>query len=348
MCCPTCNRRVQDMHARPSGPWLLDVSLVTLTFKCAFTASSPAWISLNTVLNNIIDNVNHTPHHTTFTTWSPCLSNRHKVAILTTASETCANSTSSVFAPVVGYLNTAPSVTHMFLDYAVLTLAPTTPDQKIACDIITVQAPNPGVAGAIGKRFGWDPKHSSLLKQLQVCAPAAFSRPGDLIRDFWAWAELRDVGDPRTPSRSNSLGSENEGVLFSTNSDEKNMAMFFPEDEEDHERRRAPNDDETLVMIFQWNCHEAGDRFKHPMRISYGQNSQEVGSDLYDRQVAHPVRQLEGVGAQVDTLKLELRGVGERILAPGKSGDGAARERSGSRTLGVMTGLGERVSGFWR
>lgn len=241
---------------------------------------------------------------------------------------------------------------HVLLDYSIFTLSASSPEQKISCDVIVLRAPNPGIAGAIGKRFGWDPKHSSLSKQMLLGAPGVFSRPGDLIKDWWAWAELRDAGDQRSPELSSSLGSEGEGVLRSTNSDEKNMSMFFPEEDDDDERKGDKMNDETLVMLFQWRNHDSADRFKHPLQKSYGLNDQEVSPDLWDRHVAHPVRQLEGVGAQVDTLRLELRGVEERILELEKnraSAGGGGRERSGSRTLGVMaTGLGERVGGLWR
>ncbi|KAF2794918.1 hypothetical protein K505DRAFT_407237 [Melanomma pulvis-pyrius CBS 109.77] len=359
VCCRTCDHRTRAMHTLPSTPSLLDVCLITLTFKSTFPTSTPlasstsSYTALNAVLNDITDTLEQTPHPTTFTTWSPCLSDPHKVAILTTASETCAGGTSHVFAPVLKHLSAPPSVQHIFLDYSVLTLAASSPEHKIPCDIIVLRAPTPGIAGAIGKRFGWAPKRSSLSAQMLLGAPAAFSRPGDLIRDFWAWAELRDSGEPGSPSRSSSLGSEHEGVqLKSTNSDEKNMSLFFSEDEgeDDDGSKHNDMDDETLVMIFQWSSLEAADRFKHPLQRSLGQNGQEVGPDLWDRHVAHPVRQLKGVGAQVDTLRLELRGVEERILVAGKNNTVAGvRERSGSRTLSVMaTGIGERVSGFWR
>jgi hypothetical protein len=341
-------------------PSLMDVCLITLTFTSAFPTSisdTAAYSALNTVLNNITEDLLQTPHFTTFTKWSPCLSNPHKVAILTTASEACSDTASLIFEPVLKHLSTNPSVLHVFLNYSILTLAASSPEQKISCDVIVLRAPNPGIAGAIGKRFGWDPKHSSLSKQMLLGAPGAFSRPGDLIRDWWAWAELRDTGDPGSPQLSSSLGSEGDGVLRSTNSDEKNMSMFFPEEEEDDDddddadRSGDKMNDETLVMLFQWRNHDSADRFKHPLQKSYGLNEQEVSPDLWDRHVAHPVRQLEGVGAHVDTLRLELRGVEERILEPEKNGAsvGGARERSGSRTLGLMaTGLGERVGGLWR
>lgn len=175
---------------------------------------------------------------------------------------------------------------------------------------------------------------------MELGAPAAFSRPGDLIRDFWAWAELHS-GDPVSPSSSH--GSEYEtSVLRSTNSEEKNMSLFYPEDDAYSQGR---NDDEALVMLFQWSSHADAERFKHPLQNSFGQNGQDVSADLWDRHVAHPVRQLEGIGAKAEKYKLELRGVEERI----ETSKSATRERSGSRRLSVMaTGFGERVSGFWR
>jgi hypothetical protein len=344
------------MYTNPSIPSLVDVCLITLSFNSAFPSSSsgsPAYSALNAVLNNITDDLLQTPHFTNFTEWSPCLTSPHKVAILTTASDACSDTASHIFEPVLRYLSTPPSVLHVLLDYSIRTLATSSPEQKISCDIIVLRAPTPGIAGAVGKRFGWDPKHSSLSKQMLLGAPGAFSRPGDLLKDWWAWAELRDAGDPGSPQLSSSLGSEGEGMLRSTNSDEKNMSTFFPEEEdEEYERKHEKMDDETLVMLFQWRNHDGADRFKHPLQKSYGLNDQEVSPDLWDRHVAHPVRQLEGVGAQVDTLKLELRVVEERIFEPGQNGanaGGGGRGRSESRTLGVIaTGLGERVGGFWR
>ena len=180
---------------------------------------------------------------------------------------------------------------------------------------------------------------------MELGAPGAFSRPGDLIRDFWAWAELTP-GEPISPSGSWGSGYESPGALRSTNADEKNMAMYFPEEEEEHDIGKV--DDETLVMIFQWSSHSDADRFKHPLQKSYGQNGQDVSGDTWDRHVAHPVRQLQGVGAHVDMFKLELRGVEDRIEIR-KGPPLATRERSGSKRLSIMaTGIGERVSGLWR
>lgn len=174
-----------------------------------------------------------------------------------------------------------------------------------------------------------------------VGAPGAVSKPGDLVRDFWTWAELQP-GTPISPSSSVGSGYESAEAkpgLMSTNSDEKNMSLFFAEDEE-----RRNMEDETLVMIFQWSSHVDADRFKHPLQKSYGHNGTEIAGDMWDRHVAHPVRQLKAIGTKVDILKLELRGVGPRM----ETGQGTGRDRSGSRRLSTMaSGIGEKVGGFW-
>jgi hypothetical protein len=233
-------------------------------------------------------------------------------------------------------------VQHIYLDFSVVSLAASSSDSRIPCDTIILRAPNPSVAGAIGKHFGWNPKRSSLSAQIGINAPGgAFSKPGDLVRDFWAWAELHS-DTPTSPASSFGSGSGSPGGrhgLMSTNSDEKNMSLFFAEDEE-----RRNMEDETLVMLFQWSSHANGDRFKHPLQRSYGQNGMGISGDMWDRNVANPVRQLNGYGAKVDMLRLELRGVEPRL----ETGKGAYEDRSGSRRLSTVTaGFGERVGGFW-
>lgn len=315
---------------------------MVLHFKTPVTSTNgPAYTALNGLLNNIVDAAETTSHPTAFTVWSPCSSSPDTIAILTTASETCQDGTSPVFESVLGHLATFPSVRHVYLDYSVMSLAASSPDRRIPCDIVVIGAPSPGVAGAIGKRFGWDPARSALSAQLGIGGAAAFSRPGDLVHDFWAWAELRS-GAPISPSSSAGSGYgsfDGRSALMSTNSDEKNMSMLYAEEEECRNL-----EDETLIMIFQWSSRADADRFKHPLQRSYGQNGQGVSNDLWDRHVAHPVRQLEGIGAKVDMLKLELRGVEPRIQA----GKAAARERSGSKRFSTMaSGFGEKVSGLW-
>ncbi|KAL1612442.1 hypothetical protein SLS60_000669 [Paraconiothyrium brasiliense] len=297
------------------------------------------YTALNILLNSITDAAETTSHPTTFTTWSPCLLNPSVIVILTTANETCSESTSVVFATVLKHLSSPPSVQHVYLDFSVVSLAASSPDERIPCDIIILQAPNPSVASAIGKHFGWDPTKSSLSSQLGACGPAAFSRSGDVIHDFWAWAELHP-GAPTSPCSSIGSGYESldgRPTLRAQNSDEKNMSLFYAEDEE-----RRNMDDETLVMMFQWSSHADADRFKHPLQKSYGQNGQEVSDDMWDRHVAHPLRQATSIGAKANMFKLELRGVGPRM------GKAAARERSGSRRFSTMaSGFGEKVSGLW-
>lgn len=346
-CCRTCDNRNHAVNTHLSfQPTLLDVCLITLSFKAPVTTANPrAYTSLNTVLNNIIDAAENTTHPSRFTSWSVCHDDPKTVLIVTTLSQTCQTGTAPIFEPVLRHLSKLPSAQHVLLDYSVIALAASLPEDRIACDIIIVNAPDARIAGAIGKSFGWDPKRSSLSPRLEQYAPAGFSSPGDLIRDFWAWTEL-----PNQPvSPASSYGSEYEGaavgVLKSTNSDEKNMAMFMAGDEDDKVDKEK-EDDETLVMIFQWSSRADAERFKHPLQKSYGYNQQLISPDLWDRDVANPIRQLEGIGAKVEHLKVELRGVEERIEQGRPS---ASRERSGSRRLSVMaSGMGERLSGFWR
>jgi hypothetical protein len=229
------------------------------------------------------------------------------------------------------------------LDYGIVSLGSSSADTKVPCDVIFLKAPDAKVASAIGKRFGWVSKKSSLSSQTDVQAGAAFSRPGDLIRDFWAWTEI--PRPPLSPSTSqHSHGSyESAQVLRSTNSEEKNMGLDFPEDEED----AGNGDDESLVMLFQWSSHTDADRFKHPLQQSLGTNGEAVSADLWDRHIANPVRQLQGMGAKVERYKLELRSVEDR-LEVGNNAVGA-RQRSGSRRLSSMaTEFSDRLSGLWR
>lgn len=245
------------------------------------TVSSTTWLTAET-----------TSHPTTFTSWSPCLTDPRIVVIISTARETCGYATSPVYEPVLRHLSKPPMVQHVYVDYSILTLAITFPNQRIPIDLIQLQASNSGVAAAIGKQFGWDPKRSSLSLQLSSCASAAFSRPGDLINDFWAWAELR-YEDPISPGSSFASSHESlpkPTVLKSWNSDEKNMSLAFAEEEKND--TQPPMDDETLIMMFQWSGHAEAERFKHPSRASYGRNGESVSQDLWDRQVAHPLRQL--------------------------------------------------------
>lgn len=332
VCCRTCDHRNDAVHASLSAPSQLDVCLVTLTFKAHISPNTKGYAALNTVLNNIIDSEEALTDPTTFTTWSPCLINPKVVIIVSTAQESCSSGTSPVFDDLLQHLAAPPSVQHVYLDLSVVSLAASVPSRRVPVEIIQLQAPNPGVAAAVGKHFGWDPKRSSLALPMQSYASAGFSRPGDLVKDFWAWAELGQ--DPlSTSTQRGSFASSNESLpkpslLRSFNSDEKNMSLNFP-DEEDAEDAAEATNDETLIMIFQWSSHIDAERFKHPSQASYGQNGQEVRRDLWDTHVAHPVRQLQGYGAKVTSYKLELRAVEPRQSCVEECTTG--RVRSGSK-----------------
>jgi hypothetical protein len=351
-CCRTCDHRNDAVNAFPSAPSQLDVCLITLNFMSPISPNTRGYIALNTALNNIIDNEETSSHPTTFTSWSPCLTDDKTAIIVSTARESCSGAASPVFDSLLQYLVKPPSVQHIYLDYSVLSLAASSSDQHVPVDITQLQATNPGIAAGIGKHFGWDPKRSSLSLQMSSCASAGFSRPGDLIKDFWAWVELPS-GDPTSPStNSSSFTSSHESLprplqLRSLNSDEKNMSLPFPSEDDIDEQQQQAQDDETLVMIFQWSSHTAADRFKHPLQPSYGQNGQKIRQDLWDTQVAHPVRQLQGLGVRVVTYKLELRAVEPRQAVAVERTTG--KVRSGSKRLSLMaSGLSEKVTGLWR
>lgn len=346
-CCRTCDHRNNVVFNYQSAPSLVDVCLVALIFKDEVSAHSRSYLALNAFLNDIVDAAESSSHPSTFTSWSPCLSDPRIAVVITTASETCSDSASPIYNDLRALLAYPPSIRHVYLDYAVLSLAATSPEQRIPCDVMTLKAPTSGIAASIGKHFGWEPKRSSLSSQMQNTAPAAFSRPGDLIRDFWAWAELPHDG---SISRSSSLGSSSTHLpmpLVSTNSDEKNMSLYFADEDEDGIQ---DTDDEALVMIFQWHDHTAAKRFKHPLQPSYGPNGEAVRNDLWDDQVARPLRHFESHGAKLETYKLDLRAVEPRMRTRMRAGSKTAgRERSGSKRLSTMAlDLGERVSGIWR
>lgn len=349
-CCRTCDHRNDAVHAFTSAPSQLDVCLITLTFKSHISPNSRGYVALNTALNNIIDSEETSSHPTTFTSWSPCLTDEKTAIIVSTARETCASATSPVFNSLLQYLVKPPSVQHVYLDYSALSLATSSPDQRVAVEIIQLQATNPGTAAAIGKHFGWDPKRSSLSLQMASCASAGFGRPGDMIKDFWAWAELSHEDAMSHSIAGSSFASSYESLpkpnqLRSWNSDEKNMTLPFPAEEDDEEEQAQ--DDETLVMIFQWSSHADAERFKHPLQASYGQNGQNVRQDLWDTQMARPVRQLQGLGAKTVTYKLELRAVEPRQMMAEERTTG--RVRGGSKRLSIMaSGFSEKVTGLWK
>lgn len=306
-----------------------------------------SYTALNGLLNDIIDAADSSSHPSAFTSWSPCLSDPRTAVIVTTASETCSDAAGPIYNVVFAFLARPPRIHHVYLDYSVLSLSPPSPEQKISCEIMILKAPTSGIAAAIGKHFGWEPKRSSLSSHLQNIAPAAFSRPGDLIRDFWAWAELPHEG---RISRTSSLGSSSTHLpapLVNTNSDEKNMSLYYAENDEDHFDEA---DEEALVMMFQWHDHAAAERFKHPLQKSYGPNGVTIRNDLWDGHVARPVRHFQCHGAGLETYKLELRSVEPRLQIRMRADSKAAgRERGGSKRLSLVAlGLGEKVSGIWK
>lgn len=349
-CCRTCDHRNHAVNSRPSPPSQLDVCIVALSFKGNITfTTTKQYTALNTLLNDIIDHEETVSNPSTFTVWSPCSSDPKTAVIVTTVGEIFSTATGPIFDGIRQHLTRPPTVQHIYLDMAVVSLAASSPSQRVCCDVLQLHAPNSDVAVAVGKMFGWDPTRSSLSSRLQSRGAAAFSRPGDLIRDFWAWAEMPFA---RARSLSGSTGSYEtlaaSPPLISTNSDEKNMSLVFP-----CEMDEPPpyTDDETLVMIFQWDSRVAGDRFKDPERKSYGLNGEEVRRDLWDRDVALPIDALQRIGTRIDTYDLELRAVEPRLsvgsMAAGEAP--AARARSGSKRLSIMASeLGDKVSGLWR
>lgn len=352
-CCRTCDHRNNAVNAWPSPPSQLDVYIITLTFTNPLTSTATgSYFALNTLLNNIVDNEESTTRPSTFTTWSPCLTDSKTAVIVTTATGICETPDAPVFDVIREFLEQPLAIQHAYFDLALLSLAASTPEQRLACDITQIHARSPDVAVAMGKLFGWDPKRSSLSTKLQERAPAAFSKPGDLVRDFWSWAELPRASSHRHSSVS--TGSyetlPSSPQLINTNSDEKNMSLPFP-DEDDPP---PYTDDETLIMIFQWNSVADGDRFKDPRQKSYGLNGEEISKDFWDRQVGQPLRNLQQLGAVAETRRLELRAVEPRLIrnettTAAAAPERAARARSGSKRLSIMASeFGEKMSGLWR
>ncbi|KAF1993121.1 hypothetical protein P154DRAFT_528015 [Amniculicola lignicola CBS 123094] len=322
--CRTCEDRTNDLNTISTTPTLVDVCLITLTFSNSNAAyHQSTCIALNTLLNDIKDSGDFAALNR-FILWSPWLCNSRTIIILTTASETCSKSTSPIYQPVLQHLSTPPKVQNIRLDYSVLSLANSTTHEgnaKIPCDIITLSATEPNIASEIGKRFGWNPKQSSLTAKINTHGPFCFGRSGDLIRDFWAWTGA-PPGYPTSPS-SASLGSDD-----------------YSYDTELHE-----DEDETLVMIFQWSSHKSAERFKNPLMPSYGLNEEQLDQDMWDACVARPVRSLDELGADVHCYSLQLQNVEDRIGTVKES----KREISHRRKLSDRAAeLGERISGWWK
>ncbi|CAO2658642.1 Nn.00g063650.m01.CDS01 [Neocucurbitaria sp. VM-36] len=344
--CHTCRHRIQAVTHWPSAPSQLDVCIVKLAFKIPITQTqTEVYVALNTLLNNIIDNEESIARPSTFTVWSPSLSDPRTVVIVTTVSNVCSISTSPIFDALKKYLVAPPTVQHVYLDLAVLSLAAASPEQRVHCDLLQLHAPDPSVAVAIGKQFGWHPQRSSISSQLQKCATATFSRPGDLIRDFWAWAE---VSHSRSRSASESTGSSSlsSPSVLSLHYDQHNTTSSTPDEREHLDSAEG----ETLIMLFQWTSHADAERFKDYSQKSYGPNGEAVNSNLWRREVAYPFEQLQHLGAKADSYKLELRAVEPRIYTGADANTQiAVREKSRIRRLSnIASGFGEKVSGLWR
>jgi hypothetical protein len=338
MCCRTCEHRNHAVHAQSTTNSLLSVCIIALTFKEACAPRTKTHTALKLLLNNIVDDAESLPHPSTFTSWSPCLSDPKAAVIVTTASDSCFDATLPIYADISRYLAEPPSIQHIYVDHSAVGLGVSDPNATKACDIFTLKAPTLSVASEIGNTFGWDPERYSLSSRIESNTPSTFLHlPGDLIRDFRAWSE-RSL---RPSSRSNSLGSSSYRTLHSTNSDEQIASPDEPLDQ-------TSSTQETLVMVFSWHDHTSADRFKHPLLKSYGPNREDIQRGLWEETVAQPVRAMEELGAEVHAYKLELRAVEPRGEAPPR-----ARADSKTKRLGLLASelggrVSGRVSGLWR
>lgn len=268
--------------------------------------------------------------------------------IITTVRGACDAASSQIFDDIREHLASPPKIQHMHLDLAVMSLATSYTTERIACDIVQLHGSSTDAAIAVGRQFGWDPKRSSLTSKLESHTSAAFSRPGDLVQEFRAWAELKR---PRSRSSSISTGTRTlkspSLVSLGPDEDERRQATHPTPEGQDLEEQ----DRETLIMVFQWSSHVDGARFKDPIQKSYGPNGGEVRRDLWDREVAHPIAHLQRLGVRMDTYKLELRAVEPRlgyngtVPVPERTG----RQRSRSKRLSIIASeLGGRVVKLWK
>ncbi|KAF1928726.1 uncharacterized protein M421DRAFT_391606 [Didymella exigua CBS 183.55] len=155
-CCRTCDNRNHAIHTSPSNPSPVDVCLIALAFKEDVSPHTNSYKALNTLLNDFIDGADSSSHLSAFTSWSPCLSDPRTAVVVTTASETCSNSANLIYNDIFGFLTRPPSIQHVYLDYSILSLASSSLEQRILCDLMTLRAPTSGIAAAIGKHFGWE------------------------------------------------------------------------------------------------------------------------------------------------------------------------------------------------
>ncbi len=345
--CRICEFRNEALTSTTSR---LHVRIISLTFKVPIMPPTPnSNTPLSTLLYNIVDNQDAAPSSSTFTAWSPCLNDPKSVVIITTIQHVCDDATSSIFNVVKEQLANPPEILHATLDIDALSLAPSSPEQRIACDIIQLQSNKPLVTRSIGRQFGWNPKRSSLLPKVENGTSSNLGHPGDLIKDFRVWAE-KTHEEPRKLSTSAGSSALSSSSLVSLDSDrgDQQTSISLPGDKL---QLCNPDHEETLLMIFQWSSHANGNRFKDQSQSSYGPNEAVVSSSLWEREVAIPIGQLQQKGAKVETYSLELRSVeprlrdqsnGEMIDVPVVTG---GRRR---RLTNMATDLGEKVSRLWK
>jgi hypothetical protein len=343
--CHTCVYRNSDLSKTPQTQPLLPLLIIVLRFKAPIINASPfssafsdADLSkaLQRTLSLIVSNAERTYNPAHFTSWSPALDDLSAAVILTTEAKENTTPSSAIFTPLKPYLDAPPSLTNVILDHSIQSLAATSSEPSIPLDIILLRSPNSSIAIEIGKKFGWEPRRSSLAWSINQGRASGFPVLGDLIKDFWAWAEWTsdDVsngavrGDDRTQGSLTLVDGtirerETEGSLTLNDATSRNGARYSQE---------------TLVMMFQWSTVADGERFKNPQSKSYGADRLLLPKDLWDKRVAQPVKQLRETGAKVETFRVELRGVDFT--------DEKTRGRR-SRTLSsIASGFGGKVSGF--
>lgn len=348
--CHTCDFRNEALTAWPPLPTQLNVCIVVLTFKVSISQTqSKSYAALNTLLNNIIDNKESISNPSTFTVWSPCLTDSRIAVVITTVRKACDAATSPMFDDIMEHLANPPDIQHIYLDLAVISLASSSSEDRIACDIVQLHGHNPGASIAIGRQFGWDPKRSSITSKFQSHTSAAFSRPGDLVREFRAWAEV-SLPDSRSSSISTGSRTLNSPSLVSLSQDEDGR-HYIINPHLDGDQHLGDRDRESLIMIFQWTSHVDGDRFKNSNEKSYGPNSGEVRRDLWDKEVALPIANLQGLGVGVDIYKLELRTVEPRLAYDGtvaNQKDNRREKRQSKRLSIIASELGGRIIKLWK
>jgi hypothetical protein len=274
-------------------------------------------------------------------------------------SETCSSATAPVFDVVRDQLEREPNIQHVYLDRSVVSLSASSPEERISVDLVQLHAPTLGVAVAMGKCFGWDPTRSSLSAQPRMRASASFVSPGDLVRDFWAWAELPWQFPATSPLSSGSYEELPfaEPVLVSTNPDENRLNSKLDESKKSLPIPKGKDDapppyttGETLNTLFQWSSRADGERFKDPMHESLGPHGDNIATNTWSKQVADPVARLKQLGARVETRSLELRGVEPRVLSQkGATDKKGNMNTSRTKRLSLMaSGLSEKVSGLWK